>query len=116
MKNLTATSTNIIKKMKFQMTVKTVNDTADDNDLILTLLMFGAYPRMQKFDPPSLTITQRADAIKKAMKEVRIARAQRQISDALNIRNGPITDHLHDLPLNSEVLVWRKGPPGRSGK
>ena len=52
MKNLIVigTGTGIIKKMKFQMTVKAVNDTADDNGLIFTLLMFEAYSRMQEFD------------------------------------------------------------------
>ena len=48
--NTGMTSTNIIRKMGLQMIVKTVNDTADDNGLISTLLVFGAYPRMQKFD------------------------------------------------------------------
>ena len=107
MKNLIVidTSTNIIKKMKFQMIVKTVNDTANDNGLIFTLLMFDAYPRMQKFDFSFSIITQRADAIKKIMKKVRITRAQRQISDALNIRNGSITNHFHDLSLNSKILI-----------
>ena len=87
MKDLTAigTDTGIIKKMRFQMIVKAVNDTADDNDLILTLLMFDAYSRMQKFDFPSSIITQRADAIKKIMKKVRITRTQKQVSNALNI-------------------------------
>ena len=85
MKDLTATSTNITKEMELQMIVKTVNDTADDNGLIFTLLMFDAYLRMQKFDFSFSIITQRADAIKKIMKEMRIARAQKQISDALNI-------------------------------
>ena len=87
------------------MAVKTVNDIAGDNGLIFTLLMFDAYSRMQKFDSSFSTITQRADAIKKIMKEVRIAKAQKQVSDALNIRNESITDHFHDLPLNSKVLV-----------
>ena len=76
---------NIIKKMKFQMIVKTVNDTADDNGLIFTLLMFDAYSRIQKFDFSFSIITQRVDAIKKTMKEMRIAKTQKQISDALNI-------------------------------
>ena len=120
MKDLTATGTGtgagITKEMRLQMAVKAVNDTAGDNGLIFTLLVFGAYSRMQEFDPPSSTIIQRADAIRKAMKEVRIAKTERQVNDALNTRNGPITDHLHDLPLNSKVLVWREGPPGRSGK
>jgi hypothetical protein len=38
-----------------------------------------------------------------------------QVNNALNARNGPTTESLHDLPLNSDVLVWRedggwKGP------
>ena len=111
MKDLTATGTGtgtgtgITKEMGLQMAVKAVNNTAGDNNLVPTLLVFGAYSRMQKLDSPSSTITQRAEAIKKAIKKVRIARAQRQVSDTLNIRNGSITNHLHNLSLNSEVLV-----------
>ena len=110
MKNLIVTSTDmtstsIIRKMKLQMIVKAVNDTADDNDLISTLLMFGAYPRMQKFDFSSPIIIQRADAIKKTMKEMRIAKTQKQISDALNIRNESITNHFYDSSLNSNILI-----------
>ena len=87
------------------MIVKTVNDTANDNDLIFTLLMFDAYSCMQKFDFSFSIITQKADAIKKIMKKMRIARTQKQISDALNIRNKSITNHFHDLSLNSEILI-----------
>ena len=107
MKNLTVidTGTNIIKKMKFQMIVKAVNDIADDNDLILTLLMFDAYFRMQKFDFSFSIIIQKIDVIKKIMKKIRITKAQKQVSDALNIRNGSITDHFHDLSLNSKILI-----------
>ena len=107
MKNLIVidTNTNIIKKMKFQMIVKTVNDTANDNGLISTLLVFDAYLRMQEFDFPSSIITQKADAIKKIMKEMRIAKTQKQISDALNIWNESITNHFHDLLLNSKILI-----------
>ena len=45
------------------MIVKTVNDIADDNDLIFTLLMFDAYLRMQKFDSSFSIIFQKANAI-----------------------------------------------------
>ena len=121
MKNLIVTgtgmiSTNIIKKMRFQMIVKAVNNTADNNDLILTLLMFGAYPRMQEFDFSFLIITQRVDAIKKTMKEMRIAKTQKQINDALNIWNESITNHFHDLSLNSEILIWKKKLSSRLSK
>ena len=86
MKNLTVidTSTSIIKKMRLQMTVKAVNDTADDNDLIFMLLMFKTYFRMQKFDSSFSIIIQKADAIQKIMKEICIVKTDRQISDALN--------------------------------
>ena len=87
------------------MIVKTVNNTANDNDLIFTLLMFDAYFCMQKFDFLFSIITQRVDAIKKIMKEMRITKTQKQISDALNIRNESITNHFHDLSLNSKILI-----------
>ena len=110
------TFTNIIREIEFQMIVKIVNDIINDNGLIFTLLVFGAYFRMQKLDFSSSIITQRVDAIRKTMKKIRIVRAEKQISDALNIRNESITDHLHDLSLNSEVFVWRKDQSNRSNK
>jgi len=42
------------------------------------------------------------------MEEVSKLRANRQITEALRQRNGPRTNELHDLPTNSEVLVWRE--------
>ena len=39
------------------------------------------------------------------MNKIRIIRTEKQINDALNIRNESITNHLHDLSLNSEIFV-----------
>src|SRR5436190_9759606 len=50
------------------------------------------------------------------MEEVSKIRAQRQVNDALNQRNGPSVTAIHDLPINSDVLVWREGNTGQSGK
>src|SRR5436305_2587248 len=91
-----------------QIAVKAVNDTAGPDGIIPTLLVFGAYPRMVEMDPPAATITQRAAAIKLAIKEVRRYHTSRQVTDALQIRNGPRTQHLQGLPINSKVLVWRE--------
>ncbi|KAL3702992.1 hypothetical protein TMatcc_010179 [Talaromyces marneffei ATCC 18224] len=99
-----------------QMAVKAVNNTTGPDGLVPTLLVFGAYPRMTEYDPPSPTTTQRAAAVKKAMTEIRKIRAQRQISDALNTRNGPSSTAVHRLPLNSDVLVWREGNTGYAGE
>ena len=110
------TSTSIIKKTGLQIAVKAVNNIADNNDLIFTLLMFGAYFRMQKFDSSFSIIIQRIDAIKKTMKKIRIIKTEKQISDALNIRNKSITNYFHDLSLNSKILIWREKSSNRSNK
>ena len=40
----------IIKKMKLQMIIKTINETVDENNLIFILLMFDAYPCIHKLN------------------------------------------------------------------
>ena len=95
-----------------QMAFKAINDTAGPDGLVPTLLVFGAYPRMVESDAPSPSVIQRANAIKKAMVEIQKLRAERQVADALNMRNGPKTDAVHDLPPSSPVLVWREGNTG----
>jgi hypothetical protein len=106
----------IRKDLALQMAVKAVNDTAGPDGLVPTLLVYGAYPRMSNLDPPAPSVTERAKAIRKAMAEVRKIRAVKAVNDALNHRNGPVTTPVHGLPLNSEVLVWREGDTGQSGK
>jgi hypothetical protein len=87
------------------MIVKAINDTVDSNELVLTLLIFDAYSRMHAMDSPISSISQRAIAIEKAMTEIRKFRAERQVADALNIRNESIITSIHDLSLNSNVLI-----------
>jgi hypothetical protein len=97
----------VSKKIALQMIVKAINDTADFDELVLTLLVFGAYLRMHVMKSSASSITQRAIAIEKAMIEIRKIRVERQVADVLNIRNGSIVISVHDLSLNSDVLVWR---------
>jgi hypothetical protein len=52
------------------MTFKAINDSIGPNGLVPTLLVYGAYPQMTENDLLSLTVLQRAIAIKKAMIEV----------------------------------------------
>ncbi|KAI0996724.1 hypothetical protein K3495_g11457, partial [Podosphaera aphanis] len=100
--------TKIHRNHILQMAVKAVNDTAGPDGLVPTLLVFGAYPRMVESDPPASSIFERAAAIKTAMKEIRKIHANKQVINALNMRNGPNTSQLKNLPLNSLVLVWRE--------
>jgi hypothetical protein len=89
----------INKKMILQMAVKAVNDSAGPDEIVLTLLVFGLYPRMTEMDLPSPTIAKRAEAICAVTKEVRRLYAKQQVSDALAIRNGPNTMATGELPL-----------------
>ena len=52
------------------MAVKAVNNTASFNRLVLTLLVYRAYLRINKLDPPTLSIIKRAAAIRKVIAEI----------------------------------------------
>ena len=81
------------------MAVKAINDIVGLDGLVPTLLIFGAYPRITNMDPPSPSITKRVEAIHVAMKEVQQLKAERQVKDALAIRNGPNILATLNLPL-----------------
>ncbi len=65
------------KKTILQMDVKAINYTSGSDGLVPTLLVFRVHPRISTYDAPSSTMTQRAAAIKNAMKEVQRVRAER---------------------------------------
>jgi hypothetical protein len=96
------------KEAILQMAVKAVNDSAGPDGIVPTLLVFGAYPCITRDSPPSPSITERAEAIHKAMKKVRRLYAEQQVNNALAMRNGPNTEPVLILPLQSNVRVWRE--------
>jgi hypothetical protein len=60
----------IDKDIALQMAFKAINDTARLNGLVFTLLVYSTLPRIVKYNAPSLTVTQRFTALKKAMLEI----------------------------------------------
>ncbi len=96
---------NVSEKIMLQMIKKEINDIVDSDELILILLMFEAYSRMHAMNFSFSSISQRAKIIEKAMTEVRKFRVEKQIVDALNTRNDSNVSSIHDLFLNSDVLV-----------
>ncbi|KAL0943110.1 uncharacterized protein CTRU02_200996 [Colletotrichum truncatum] len=98
----------ITPESALQTAVKAVNDTAGPNGIVPTLLVFGSYPRITDDSPPSPEVTRRAKAIKKATSEVRELHARRQVAEAIATRNGPDTGPIVNLPLRSQVRVWRE--------
>ena len=81
------------------MAVKAINDLVGPNRIIPTLLVFSVYLRLTKIDPLSLSVTKRIEAIRTVTKEVRRLYTERQVKDALAMRNGPNTKITLDLPL-----------------
>ena len=90
------------------MAVKAVNNTTGLDRLVPTLLVYRAYPRISKLDPPTPSITEQAATIRKAIAEIVKLQAKQAVSNALHHHNGPNITLVHDLPLNSKVLVWHK--------
>lgn len=89
-----------------RMAIKSINETSGPNELVPTLLVFGAYPKISSSSPPSPTISARSVAIRKAMKEVGQIHAKRQVKDALRMRNRPNISKTLQLSPNDDVLVW----------
>ena len=87
------------------MAVKAINNTASPNGLVPTLLVYGAYLRISKLDPPAPSVTERATVIRKAIAEIVKLRAKQTINNALYYRNRPNITLVYNLPLNSKVLI-----------
>ena len=112
---ITTEMTEISSELALQMSFKTLNDSVSSNDLVSTLLIFDAYLRMIELNASSSTIIQRFIAMKRVMNEVRKMNASKQIRNALNTRNDSFTTMIHDLSLNSLILVYREGNASQAG-
>jgi hypothetical protein len=88
-----------------QITIKAINDTASPNGLILTLLVWGAYPKMNRDSALVLSVKKRNAAYRYTKTELERIRAKRQVNDTLGIRNGPNRTEIKDLPIQSDMLV-----------
>lgn len=93
------------KEIILQMAVKAVNDTVGPDGIVPTVLVFRAYPRMTYDSPPSQLTARCAQAMRKAMADLKRAVAKRQINDALKTKNGPSVTATLNLAPGSEVRV-----------
>jgi len=87
------------------MAVKAINNTTGPNGLVPTLLVYGAYLRISKLDPPTPSVMDRAAIIRKVIAEIVKLRAKQTINNALYYCNGPNTTLVYNLLLNSKVLI-----------
>jgi hypothetical protein len=59
------------------MIIKTVNDSAESDNIISILLVFGVYSRRIKIDSSPLFVIKRVEAIRTIIKKVRHIYAER---------------------------------------
>ena len=90
------------------MAVKAVNNTTGLDGLVPTLLVYRAYLRISNLDPPAPSIIEQAAVIRKAMTKIVKLWAKQTVNNALYYCNRPNTTLVHDLLLNSKVLIWRE--------
>ena len=87
------------------MAFKAFNNTTSLDGLVSTLLVFGAYPQITKLNTPLPTVTQRVNAVKKAIVKIYRLYIEQQVANILNIQNRPKINTVYNLPPNSLVLV-----------
>lgn len=96
-----------------QLAVFSVIATIGTEGLCPMLLVFGVIPRPAR-KTPSLTQTERSQAVKKAMIDVENEEAKRQIVLGLKHRTGTkvleASLSLRTLPADSKISVWRTMP------
>jgi hypothetical protein len=88
-----------------QIAVKTCNNTPGANRLSPTLIIFRIYPRINKDFLLVLSITEKIEITRLAIKILRKYNSKYTVADILGIRNGPNTLVIQDLFLLSKVLV-----------
>jgi len=104
---ITAKIPGISKDIALQMAFKAINDTARPNRLVLTLLVYSAYPQITEYDPLLVSIAQRALAVKKAIAKVQKLRAKRQVNKGNTSQLGK-WDKLYKLvSIDGESCVLR---------
>jgi hypothetical protein len=90
------------------MAIKAVNNTAEPNSLVSTLLVFSTYLRIITTNTPSLTVTKRDKAITKAIKQIAELHTKRQVTDVLRQQNRPNINNILNVLINKNVLVYKK--------
>lgn len=98
------------------MFFKAINNSVDPHELVLTLPVFGIYPRMTELNALSSSISQRAMAIIKAMDKNQKYITFRQVNNAVKTCNELSTISIYDLSINSSILVYQKQNASPLGK
>lgn len=89
------------------MASKSINDSVGPNSILLTLLVFGAIPRLgPPGDPPRPSTLQHAIAVWEDTDKMSRHCAKRQFHDAVQALNSPDVSDIHKASIGSPVLVY----------
>jgi hypothetical protein len=86
-------------KISLQITIKTINNSAGPDGIILIFLIFSIYPRIIENSVLLLIITKRTKTIRKTTKEVRYFYIKQQVTNTFIIRNNP------NIIITLELLI-----------
>jgi hypothetical protein len=98
----------VSKQFVLQITIKAVNNTAEPDSLISTLLMFSTYPRITTTNTLFFIVTEHNKAITKAIKQITELHTKRQVINALKQRNSPNISNILDVLISKNVLIYKK--------
>ena len=87
------------------MIIKVVNDTAEYNNLVSTLLIFETYSRIINDDTFNLFTIERAKTIKITMNEIIKIHTKRQTNNVLYQRNDSQTMRIHETSIDFSILI-----------
>jgi hypothetical protein len=93
------------RELILQIIIKACNDTPGTNGLSPTLIIFGTYPRINKYFLLVLSITEKIEVMRLTTKVLRKYNSNRAVADVLGMRNRPNTSVIQNLPFPSKVLV-----------
>ena len=97
-------------KLEFalQISFKAINNLVDPNGLVFTLLVFGIYPRISKLDILFASIIKHTITMKNTINEIWKCIASSQVNNVLKTWKKLSIAAVHDLPINSPILVNQK--------
>ena len=96
---------NFIKEIRLQIIIKIVNDTIEYNNLVSTLLVFETYFHIINDDASSLFIIEKVKIIKITMNEIVKLHVKKQTINVLHQRNGSQIMKIHDISIDSSILI-----------
>jgi hypothetical protein len=98
----------VLKQFVLQMVIKAVNNTAEPNGLVLTLLVFSTYSQIATTNTLSLTVIKHSKAITKAIKQIAELHVKRQVTNALRQQNSLNINNTLDVLISKDVLVYKE--------